>query len=397
VDRAQAIKARPFLLAWCICFVLMEAFGTIFAGGGAHTDFRAFYSAGHIVMRHPSQLYDLTQQRQTEHALVSEEGFLSFYHPGYEALLFAPFSLLNYHSAYLAFIAFNLLLVMAAFFAARPEFSSVIPWLQPRPGLIFFAYLPLLIAISLGQDSILFLLLLCLTWRQLESGREIGAGCILALALFKFQIVLPIAALMAVRCGWRFSVGFLMSAAGVVLLSVGVAGFSGTASWVQLLFGAASIISKGAVEQKIRVFPLALTNITGLIYACGGRYLSSPFTFNLLVGICSLSLFVWCMRVIQQCELSVAFSIAILCGLLVSYHLNIYDLTLALLPVVLLVDQTSRYILLALFILPVIVLQFGLNWHFLLAIPVLALLVSTLTSPARRAASVTETAATAAI
>ena len=53
--------------------------------------------------------------------------------------------------------------------------------------------------------------------------------------------------------------------------------------------------------------------------------------------------FAWCAGVVRRCELSAAFSIAILCGLLVSYHLYMYDVTLVLLPVALLTGRYHRY------------------------------------------------------
>ena len=65
-------------------------------------------------------MYDLALQEQAQHALTS--GFMPFYHPSYEALLFAPFSLLNYHSAYLSFLAFGMLFADGVIFhgAAGP-------------------------------------------------------------------------------------------------------------------------------------------------------------------------------------------------------------------------------------------------------------------------------------
>src|SRR6202044_1940866 len=105
---------------------------------------------------------------------------------------------------------------------------------------------------------------------------------------------------------------------------------------------------KSAVAQHgMGVFPSGMPNIAGLLYGCGARLLPSPLAFNSLVGTCSLGIFIWCMRVVRRCELKFPFSIAILWGVLVTYHLFVYALTLTLLPVALLAGRTPRYILLA--------------------------------------------------
>lgn len=349
-------------------------------------DFPQFYAAGYLVRTHPSHLYDLAQQGSLQHAILPVRAFLPYYHPSYHALLYAPFSLLSYRTAYSAIVVFNMLLVMAAFFVARPIFSFVIPWWQPRPGLMFFIFVPLLNAVVLGQDSTLSLLLYCLTWRQLKSGKDMSAGFFLALALFKFQIVLPIAALIAIRQGWRFTRGFLITSLGIALLCFGIVGAAGTREYVRLLLAGAAI-DKGIVAQHVMGLSpsLARTNIAGLLYACVGQFLRSHMGFNVLVAICSLAVFAWSARIVRHVELKTAFAIAILCGVLVSYHLLNYDLTLALLPVALLAGRVHRYILLAFFGLPIIVSRFGTDSFFLLAIPLLAMLIYTIETSKKRA------------
>ena len=74
----------------------------------------------------------------------------------------------------------------------------------------------------------------------------------------------------------------------------------------------------------------------------------------MLRSIVALPVFLLCARAVRRADLKVAFSIAILCALLVSFHLFIYDLTLALLPIALLGKRINRYVLLSLFGLPLI-------------------------------------------
>lgn len=382
MDSAPERTLKPLLIAWCIFLLVMEFFGVGFAGTGVHTqfDFEEYYTAGYLMRTQPSQLYNLAQQESVQHAHAPHSSFLPFFHPEYEAVLFAPLSFLTYKAAYLCFIACNVLLVLAVLLALQLTLSNL-PGLQSPAWLMFFLFLPLLIAVVVGQDSILLLLLYCLAWRQLESGKDMSAGLSLALALFKFHITIPIAVLIALRQGWRFCVGFLAGSAGVGLVCFGIVGSAGAMQYLRLMSGAVSAIDRsGGAQHGMEFFPSALTNLAGLFYGCGARFLLSPHAFNALVAACSLGLFVWCAAVIRHSEQRVAFSIAILCALLVSYHSFLYDIVLALLPIVLLAGQTPRYILLSLYILPLVLLLFGAKWFFPAAVPVLAMLVYTLVS-----------------
>lgn len=323
---------------------------------------------------HATQLYDLSLQKKIQDAMISPNGLLPFYHPAYEAILFEPFTVLPYPQAYLAFISLNFFLLLAIFLVGKSIFWQVSAPCRWSPELMFFLFIPLLTDIACGQDSILSLLLYLLSWKQLKAGRGFSAGLLVALGMFKLQLAIPIAALIAIRAGRRFVYGFLLGLAGVTLLCTGLVGVAGMSALAHLIFGAASTIGKGTqADTKMGIFPLATPNIAGLFYACGGRWLSSPILFNAITGICSLGVFIWCARVIRRCVLEVAFSIAILCGLLVSYHLFMYDLTLLLIPIALLADRIPKYVLVAAYVLPL--LPFMWTTDFLLAIPVLSMLV----------------------
>jgi hypothetical protein len=377
--RSRESATIPFFVACCIFLILMECLCSYSIKNiRGSVDFRSFYAAGYMVRTAPSQLYDLAQQKQVQDAIVSPAEIpLPFFHPSYEALIYAPFSFLPYRAAYLAFAAFNVLLLVAVFFAARPLFSRRIPFIQPIPGFIFFFFVPVIVAIWQGQDSILFLLLCCLTWRQLQSGKDLSAGCILALALFRFQLTIPIAILFAIRRGWRFSAGFLTAGAAVVLLSIALVGRTGATALIHLLSASSLSADAGSVAQRaMAIHPLAMPNLFGLLYALGTRHLSPSLAFA-ITALVSLAAFLTCAyRIYREPQDTVAFGIAILCSVLISYHLYIHDASLLLLPFVLLSQPRYRFFLLAFYWLPLVLLLWaGSNALFLLAIPTLALLV----------------------
>jgi hypothetical protein len=92
-----------------------------------HADFRQLYAAGYMVRTgHAGELYDIRAQQQFQDALVgSDERALPFIRPAYQALLFVPFSLLPYRSAYLAFLAVNLVLLAFAFRTLRSHMNHL--------------------------------------------------------------------------------------------------------------------------------------------------------------------------------------------------------------------------------------------------------------------------------
>lgn len=375
-------STRRFFLAWFLALVFIAIAINAFlnSGADANFDFRAFYTAGRLVVSHPSQLYNLALQEQTQHLLISPSGFLPYYHPAYQALLFAPFCTHSYRAAYAAFAVFNFLLLIVIYFAARPAFERISCKWNSGPDLLLLLFFPVLATLMHGQDSILLLLLCALAWRQLESEKDVSAGCLLALALFKFQAAIPLAILIAIRRGRRFAAGFCATGAALVALSIGITGIAGAIDYIHLLSGAVSAVNKTAgVPHGMEIPPSAMTNLAGLLYGCGGRLLPSHF-FSLLVDICSLSLFAWCAWAIRRRGKEEAFSIALLCAILVSFHLFLYDLSLALLPGALLARRMPGYILTALFLLPPLLLPLGSHWFFPAAIPVLIMLLHTLLS-----------------
>src|SRR5947207_5981022 len=127
-----------------------------------HADFRQLYVAGYMVRTgHRTQLYDYAAQTYFQNTLVSnDERALPFIRPAYQALMFVPFSLLPYRTAYLGFLLLNVLLLALAFLILQPRLrglSCVWPGLPPA---LFLGFYPVALALILGRDSILLLALL---------------------------------------------------------------------------------------------------------------------------------------------------------------------------------------------------------------------------------------------
>src|SRR5205807_891880 len=105
---------------------------------------------------------------------------------------------------------------------------------------------------------------LCAALVCLQRGRDLSAGLLVGLGLFKIQIVIPIALVFLFWRRWRFSAGFAMATFVLAAISIIIAG------WVQTVVFVRSLLSVGAVidpTDPIK-FPLRITlmaNLRGLI------------------------------------------------------------------------------------------------------------------------------------
>ena len=361
---------RPFLVAWGVLLLVLELAGATAARSlSRFFDFRSFYAAGYLLRTRPVELYNLAQQRWVQDHLIAPNRTLPFFSPAYEALMYVPFSLMHYEAAYLSFLAFNMVLLLAAFLVARGAFSVTLPIWQPRPGLMLPAFFPLLIGLLQGQTSVLLLLICCATWAALERGRGGLAGLILAAGLFKFNLILPIALVLAVWQGRRFIAGFMSGGAAVLGLSALLVGGSGLATLLTLLRAGSLAANQGATAQAaIAVFPPQMANLYGLVYALTHALHRPDFTFGVTMVLSAVLVVLCAWMTRREQRKDVAFSIAMLCGLLVSYHLYVHDLTLLVLPLALLYRlQHYNELMLAMYALPLVLLCFvGVNLFFLL-------------------------------
>ncbi len=339
-------SVRPFVWTWLVytlLFLPLAAGSWISSGLYKTLDFRSIYSAAVLARTDPSHLYDLSHQKQVQDSLVGKsDQMIPFGHLALDALLYVPLSLLNYRSAYLSVILCNEILMALCFFAARQEFSETIPLWQPRPGLVFFLFMPITIAVAQGQDSLLLLLILCLGWRLLKRSDKFAAGFVLAGLLLKPHLALLVALFAAVRFGRRVAAGFT---AGTVAIAATCLPFwlhGGWRSWLAVLTNL-TMVHGHSQEQEVAagIYPWAMPNLRGACLLLLGKVLSSRALFA-VVCIVSVALLLWGLVVIRKLSVRNAFAFSILITALVSYNLEPHDLAILLLPMVLIGSETTK-------------------------------------------------------
>jgi Glycosyltransferase family 87 len=371
------------LFSYLLIVQLVVCISGLRFGPKESSDFRQLYTAGYMVrQRHGPDLYNYELEEQLQNRIVSPGKPLPFDHFAYEALLFAPFSILKYSTAYFAFAGFNILLLVAAQQLFRPYLSRLESLGKLVPEAIFFCFLPAAIAIILGQDSILLLVLAVLAFLALEKGHDARSGLVLSLGLFKFQLILPVVLLFLLWRKWRFVLGAASGGFAVLCLSAWITGFSGMRAFVRTMIEMSIGLSSDAQRLKFATFPNAMPNLRGFIDTMGGYSHLSAVAIQVAVMACTI------LVVLLAWKMQPSLHLAILVAVLVSYHGLIHDSTLLALPLgLILVRSVSENDLLLgifdmlLFVCPAVLLEFWSGHYFLMAIPILILLFLQRTAP----------------
>ncbi len=298
-------------------------------------DLRAFYAAGDTVRRGQAHsLYNPVEEAETQQRLFPGGGrTLPFLYPAFAALPFVPLSLLPYRTSFPLVVLANLacLLLCAHRLAASDALSDLSsPWLFAL-SLGFFP-----VAMALMQGQISFFLLLCFVFAHqlMQRRRFFLAGLCLSLALAKFQLVLPVVALYLLGRRFRLVCGFLTGGAFLAAVSLLLAGAAGTRDYVARLRGAGSsmLLDPRTAQAHFGMQASAEPNLHGLMLQVAGP---GPLSV-LLTAAFSLAVLGWTAR--HKPSIATALPAA----MLVSYHMQPYDLVLLLLPLSMLLGRPAR-------------------------------------------------------
>jgi hypothetical protein len=331
---------RPILLALLTATIVLHAwmfFSLRREIATGYPDFTIFYTAGKVVNEgRGRQLYDLETQLALQRSFAPEvkhrENALPFNHPPFEALLFVPLAGLPYVTAYLVWAVFNIALILGFWNLLRPRLPSLRNLSLALPLLAMFAFFPVMMALLQGQDSILLLFLYGLAFSALATGRAFVAGLCLALALFKFQLVLPFVVVLLVRRQWKAVAGFSLTAFVLLLLSAAVVGWNGVKAYPGF------VLRLNRSPAQAGIDPRDMPNLRGLI--SGSLHLAGVPAILLLItlsiGLVALVVRWWRVQPGQKFELGFSLSLAV--TTMIGYHLFAHDLSVLMLPILLIAE-----------------------------------------------------------
>jgi glycosyl transferase family 87 len=352
-----------------------------------HSSFRQLYTAGYMMRTgHAHELYDYNAQKTfQDHLVSSEPTLMPFIRPPFDALAYAPLSLLPYRLAFVASLLLNIVFLTLTLFALRlhtPNLRIRSRWL---PAAIIASFVPVGSALMMGQDSIALLALLSGAMIALGKKKDGTAGILAGLGLFKFHIVIPLALLLLYWRRFRFFLAFTGIAITLLALSLWIAGPG------QLKRYAASLLSIGqgasGTRQLLR-YPLPVTmmpNIHGLVAGTVGQHIPPAFAM-VITGVVAAGVLVWvAVALPRRCSAHWAVPVAITASTLASYYLFVYDLPVLLLPLALVTNSVltnnsakpewlTSFSCVALLLAPAVLLFFG-SYFYLVSLFVLFFLI----------------------
>lgn len=360
-----------------------------------YIDFRSFYTAGAMIRSgHAASLYDLVAERYFQDLLVSlKAAALPMLPPAFAALPFVPLSFLHFWPAYLVFLVANLFVLCLTAQLMRPYLPALSARWKTASLFLFLSFFPAALALMMGQLSIFLLFACCLSFIALKHGYRFLAGALLALALIKFQVAIPVALLFLLWRQWEFFAGFCSAGAVLTAISVSIVGSQNFFAYLRSLYTLSNSITADHISQvSVGIVPGMMPTFFGFFFE-----LSRGAHWGTVASIsASALLIVWAAR--RPPSLPLALTVAVL----VSYHLYIYDATVLILPLSLLVERflhreavpstplsaspipgasprlawkISTTALAALLFSPVMRLLCEINWACLIVLPVLALLL----------------------
>jgi Glycosyltransferase family 87 len=227
-------KLRGWLLAtallWMAGFNGYVLWNSRAAMGQGYGDFANFYTAGVLVHRGlGAELYDRDAQWKVQQEFSSEvkirRGPMRYLRPPFEAWFFSVLAAWPFAKALLLWTIFKLfLLATIPFVVVRRRL-----WKEGFPlwatSLLVLATFPAFIDLLMGQDALLLAFLFAICFWQLDTGRDMGAGVTLGLALFKFQLAIPFLVVLWIAGRKRVLPGFAISASVLVALSAALVGW----------------------------------------------------------------------------------------------------------------------------------------------------------------------------
>jgi hypothetical protein len=329
----------------------------------ADPDFTAFYTAGTLLREgRGDQIYNARAQEEAQRAFAADsdirQGPLPYIHPAYEGLLFLPLTFLPYREAFVVWDALNLGMLFAISLMVR----RTLPLLQPIPlwewVLALLAFFPVFANFLQGQDAILMLLLLVLSFRALDSKSEFIAGCWLGLGVFRFHLVIPLVLIFGMWKYTKLIIGFAATASSALVISITIVGWRAALRYPAYIWHWTSLPGFGKMPPSL--MPNLLGLVTGWPLPERARW---PLSWGVLVGSAALVIAVARMRNLgndrnrdkdrnldvrklddrkldnDRSLLNLSFACAVIASVLAGYNTGAYDLSLLVLPIALIVDH----------------------------------------------------------
>ena len=312
-------------LAWLLSTLLGPG-NMDLAGQVVGTDYIQFYAAGTTVSRgDSSKLYDFEYQSRLENEFAGPGlvNFHAFITPPFFAWLFVPLSLLPYTWSFFIWSLLSFFFLWVSL--------KLLPTERPFKGVLWsLTWFPIFAAISFGQNSLLSLVLFCLTYWLWRKEKPLTAGLVCSLLLFKPQMVFGIGLLWLLE--WRKSWKSLLG------LGIGGASLAGLCFWLlpdasRAYLDLARNFLPGLIYGE--QFPLwHLHSLRGFWILLFPGYKWLVEVLSLLLSGAGIAAFFFFWRANRK-ESNIVFGAVICLTIWITPHAMIYDWSILLIPAVL--------------------------------------------------------------
>jgi hypothetical protein len=321
--RAHAIVTATVLWIGLIVAFLAGPGDRSIAGPIKGPDFLQFYTMGALARNgRATEIYDFEAFHRAQVAVVPESGPELYppVYPPHAALLFAPFSLLPYRAALLAWTLITIVAFAAIVRSAwRPVAASL-----PDSSLVVAAaaaFPPFWYCVLHGQATILVLAAFWAGWRALERQRPFLAGMAFGLLLIKPQFALPLAVVVLACREWAMLAGGVAAIAiqvGAVVLVFGWSTIEAYGRFIPAMVANADLLEpKPFLSHSLR----AVTRLAP-------DWIGVPLWLALCAVVLVQVVQVWRSPAPRRVRLGTV----MIASVLVSPHLIVYDATILALP-----------------------------------------------------------------
>ncbi len=309
-------------------------------------DFITFYLAGKIIQEGKgSIIYDPEYQKQVQNQILAPEkmkGLLYFINPASVAVICSVFSFLPYRVSFHIHTLMMAILFVLGMVILKPQLRGMSSdwWVAALLGM---SWMPMMHTIIGGQNAALSFFLLCWGYAAIVKNQQKIAGLALGLLLFKPQYALPLLGLLVLRKKWQMVAVALLIGVGHYLLGAFYCGWDWPMKmWDSMsgLYRAQERIAGGATHISVMEV-LDFSIIQPLEKSKGYETLIKfiqYFGYGIIGSLVLFLIIIWRKANPQHDDFRLFWSLAISGSLLISLHTQYYDLSLLVLPVLLIID-----------------------------------------------------------
>lgn len=311
----------------------LDAFGTPIT-----FDFSAYVTGGRIALEgEPHLLYNLNHQSKVQQKLLGgiDVGNINIYlTPPFVAYLYVPFAALPYLVSAALWTIFTIILLALSLHLLWPLVPNLHRYGFARILVVAFATAPTMELLGDGQNSAVSLILFTLGLRLLLVRRDLMAGSVLALGLFKPQLFVLVPILLLLQRRWRALGAWSAVAAVLTAVSVALVGPSGIRAYLDLL-------SSDIYREKLAEGAAwKMLSLAALVRHLGFEDFV-PFVVSAIMLVLMMLFGRSAARRGDACHFVLLYAVSMLMTFIFSPHLFLYDGVLLLLPALILLNEAS--------------------------------------------------------